>query len=68
VLRNPLDTNVSEVPGSAMINLFDGPDSPMKGNGKFKFVRKPVPQYISIEVLHGTQRVTQKFPVAERSE
>jgi pilus assembly protein CpaB len=68
VLRNPLDTNVSEVPGSAMINLFDGPDSPMKGNGKFKFVRKPAPIYISIEVLHGTQRVTQKFPVAERSE
>ena len=68
VLRNPLDTNVSEVPGSAMANLFAGPDSPVKGNGKFKFARKPAPQYISIEVLHGTQRVTQKFPVSERSE
>ncbi|KAA6459152.1 Flp pilus assembly protein CpaB [Acidobacteria bacterium AB60] len=69
VLRNPLDTNVSSVPGSAMANLFAGPEAPVKGNGKLgRLPRKAAVNTISVEVLHGTQRFIQKFVLPEASE
>ena len=69
VLRNPLDTNVSEVPGSAMANLFAGGDAPVKeGRGSLTKLAHKAPRMISVEILNGTQRSEQKFPVPEESE
>lgn len=69
VLRNPLDTNVSEVPGSAMANLFAGGDAPVKeGRGSLTKLAHKAPRMISVEILNGTQRSEQKFPAPEESE
>jgi len=67
VLRNPLDTNMSEVPGSAMANLFAGGDAPVKGRPG-GLARHKAPRMISVEILNGTQRSEQKFAVPEGGE
>jgi pilus assembly protein CpaB len=70
VLRNPLDTKVSNVPGSAMADLFGGPAAPAKASpGRFgKLPRKAAANTVSVEVLNGTQRFVQKFVLPEGSE
>jgi pilus assembly protein CpaB len=67
VLRNPLDTQVAQVTGSAMINLFGGADAPAK-TLPATFTHKAAPQFVSVEVLNGTQRTEQKFAVLEGRE
>jgi len=58
VLRNPLDTKVAEVPGTAVGNLFEGPMKP-----KVAVVRaaKPAPKPFSIEIINGSKRSEAKF-------
>lgn len=66
VLRNPLDTNVADVPVNAMANLFaDGSPKPKKGGLS---VPRKTANVVSIEVLNGTQRLIQKFVLPEGSE
>jgi pilus assembly protein CpaB len=61
VLRNPLDTTVTEVPQTAMTNLFTG-DKPAQP--KVAAVRKPkpaAPAPFTITVINGSQKAEQKF-------
>lgn len=69
VLRNPLDTNMAQVEGSAMANLFAGPDAPIKDKpgGLAKLAHK-APRMISVEIFNGTQRSELKFAAPEGSE
>lgn len=69
VLRNPLDTKVANVQGSAMANLFSGSASLPEGK-KVSLVslvrpRRAAEQTLKVEVLNGTQRTEQKFAVPE---
>lgn len=66
VLRNPLDTKVTDVPGSAMANLFAGNNAAVPQTSLLRparFVRKPRPKMFSIEVINGSQRSEKRFPI-----
>ena len=67
VLRNPLDTQVAKVPGSALTNLFnDGKPIVKPASGP----RRPVPQsqlYV-VEVFNGSKRSEAKFVGAEEKQ
>ena len=70
VLRNPLDTQIAQVPGDAMANLFSGTAAGVKSTaasipGQKAGARKPAPAYINVEVLNGSTRTTERFPVPE---
>jgi hypothetical protein len=62
-LRNPLDTEVAQVAGTGMAQLFSGggpsPVSPRPGPARP--APKPAPKIYSIEVYNGSQRSEQKF-------
>jgi len=62
VLRNPLDTKVAPVPGTATVNLFDMNAPNPNGHGR-RFTRprpKPAPAY-TIQVINGSKQSEQKF-------
>jgi pilus assembly protein CpaB len=69
VLRNPLDTKISPVSGTAMGSIFSGEPSgqqagaaqPRRGQG----ARKTAPKAFSIEVINGSKRSEQKFTSPE---
>jgi pilus assembly protein CpaB len=59
VLRNPLDTKVYAVPGTATSNLFSGPagDQP-----KSLLTKKSAPtRFITVVVLNGSKQTVEKF-------
>jgi pilus assembly protein CpaB len=58
VLRNPLDTKVAEVPGTATSNLFSGQ---VGASGKTRRVTKAAPRYFTIVVLNGSKKTEEKF-------
>ena len=66
VLRNPLDTKIDPVPGTAMGNLFGGPVGPVKSRPvaarKSTVVKTPP---ISVEVINGSKRTEEKFAPPE---
>lgn len=70
VLRNPLDTKVAPVPGSAMAALFSGgaqsPATPTLRPARF--TRRPAPNMYTVEVINGTQRSEKKFALSEGKE
>jgi len=72
VLRNPLDTKVAPVPGSAMAALFAGAVSAPAPTGPAlrpaRFVRRPAKKIYSIEMINGTQRTEQRFALPEGNE
>jgi pilus assembly protein CpaB len=60
VLRNPLDTKVAPVAGTAMANLFEEKAAaPVKKQSTR--VAKAAPQAFTIQVINGSQRTEQKF-------
>lgn len=64
VLRNPLDTKVAEVPGSAMGTLFGIADAPVAQHALVRpraAAPAPRPRTVSVEVFNGSQRTEQKF-------
>jgi pilus assembly protein CpaB len=68
VLRNPLDTQVAEVPGSALTHLYADPNAKpvVKSATLPRRVTKSVPQsrlYL-IEVFNGSKRTEEKFETA----
>ncbi len=70
VLRNPLDTEVSEVPGTAMSKLFGGHDAPppVKRVSAPRVVRTAAaPAPFSIEVINGSKRSQEKFASPEEN-
>ena len=59
VLRNPLDTKVAEVPGTATGNLFTGQTG---GSSKSRLVKKrSTPRFITVVVLNGSKQTEEKF-------
>jgi pilus assembly protein CpaB len=65
VLRNPLDTKVDPVQGTAMNNLFQDVNAPATKvqthlSGRVKPRPKPAPSF-SVVVINGTQRTEEKF-------
>jgi pilus assembly protein CpaB len=66
VLRNPLDTTVAQVPGSAVSNLF-GKIQAAPGKAKTaapKAAPKAAPNF-SVEILNGSKRSETKFSTPE---
>lgn len=69
VLRNPLDTTVSKVQGSAMGNIFSDNKITLPNAGRSSAAKaKPAPKTTSVEVLNGPQRSVQTFAVPEGRE
>ncbi len=60
VLRNPLDTKVEPVPGTATVNLFGGPTSPTQAK-VVKVVKHVAPQAFVVEVFNGSKQSSEKF-------
>ena len=70
VLRNPLDTKVAPVQGTAMTNLFLDQDAPAtnkpKLTGRPAGVRaKRAPETFSVVVINGSRKSEEKFAVPE---
>jgi pilus assembly protein CpaB len=76
VLRNPLDTQVTKTPGTAMANLFADPNAPVPvKSDRPRVVRpkappaevaKPIaPGFYLVEVLNGSKRTEAKFTAEE---
>jgi pilus assembly protein CpaB len=64
VLRNPLDTKIVQIPGTAMSTLFanNKPVAPkLITVGGSKIATKTEPRFYSVEVFNGLQRSEQKF-------
>ncbi len=58
VLRNPLDTKVAPVTGTATSNLFEGPNA---APTKLLHAKKAPPRYITVVVFNGSKISTEKF-------
>jgi pilus assembly protein CpaB len=69
VLRNPLDTEVAQVPGSALMNLYTDPNAkraPKPLAGPRRVTRSvPQSQLYLVEVFNGSKRSEEKFVTAE---
>jgi pilus assembly protein CpaB len=61
VLRNPMDTKIAQVPGTAMGTLFGNQQAAAQPRAAEKSVPKAAPQGYSIEVINGSKRTEQKF-------
>jgi pilus assembly protein CpaB len=64
VLRNPLDTKVSDVPENTLGSLFTGAPAPKTGAPRpaAHAAPKPVNNTFSVEVINGTKTSEEKFP------
>jgi pilus assembly protein CpaB len=62
VLRNPMDTQVSDVPGATLGDLFAGRESAAKPAAKAVHV---APKDDSIEIIDGAKRTTEKIRSSE---
>ena len=58
VLRNPLDTKVAAVPGTATGNLFSGQDAEPS---KTRRVKRVAPKVFTIVVFNGSKQTEEKF-------
>jgi pilus assembly protein CpaB len=58
VLRNPLDTKIATVPGTATGSLFTGQ---FGAPAKAKRAKKGPPKYLTIEVFNGSKMTEEKF-------
>jgi pilus assembly protein CpaB len=69
VLRNPLDTEVAKVSGSALTRLYADPNAKpaLKPLAVPRRVNRPAPQsqLYTIEVFNGSKRSEEKFVTAE---
>lgn len=64
VLRNPLDTQIAQTPGTVVKNLFaDKNPAPVKARAAAA-PKKAAPSY-TIEIINGAQRSDQKFATPE---
>lgn len=71
VLRNPTDTQISELPGTAMSSLFAG-SKPAPAQAMTVAVakgpRKPAPKTDFVEVINGSKRTEEKFESHEEKQ
>lgn len=63
VLRNPLDTEIAKVPGSAMVSLFAGTN--VKPRTTTPARAKKTEVFYSVEVFNGSKRTDEKFAAPE---
>jgi pilus assembly protein CpaB len=71
VLRNPLDTQIAQTPGTGMVNLFAGKDVvPVKPRivRAAHVVANSAPQFDTVEVFNGSQRSETKFASHEEKQ
>ena len=71
VLRNPLDTTVTNPPGTAMANLFVGKSTPAKSQPAVitrKAQPNPSSRVLLIEVFNGSKRSEEKFVNGEEKQ
>lgn len=70
ILRNPLDTKIGDVKGTAMGALFAGSNAApalIRTAAKPRVVHVDVPRAFSVEVINGAKRSQEKFASAEES-
>jgi pilus assembly protein CpaB len=60
VLRNPLDTKIAPVPGTATSNLFSG-DNGAPAKTRLGTKKRVAPKYLTIVVLNGSKQTDEKF-------
>jgi hypothetical protein len=66
VLRNPLDTKIDPVPGTAMGNIFsDQNPVPEKKTVGVHTVKKPAPKRVTIEIYTGSKKTKEEFIIPE---
>ena len=69
VLRNPLDTEISKTPGSAVARLFAGTNLPATRNIATRAAApKPAENAFVIEVFNGSKRSEEKFAPSEKKQ
>jgi pilus assembly protein CpaB len=69
VLRNPLDTKIANVPGTAMGSLFAGPNRvPAVARPAARRSYKAPPKTFAIEVINGSKRSEQRFGSPEEKQ
>ena len=61
VLRNPLDTKVADVPGTATSNLFSGEPATPAGARRAAALKRKVPKVFTIVVFNGSTKTEEKF-------
>jgi pilus assembly protein CpaB len=61
VLRNPLDTKVEPVPGTATVNLFAGPTVASTQPKHVTVTKRVAPQAFVVEVFNGSKQSQEKF-------
>jgi pilus assembly protein CpaB len=70
VLRNPLDTKVDKIAGTAMASLFAGDNGTpvsVRPVATAKVGHKTVPRAFSIEIINGSKRSEEKFASPEEN-
>lgn len=66
VLRNPLDTKITQVPSTAMGSLFSNQGGAAAQAPQPPAVRKPArPRTYSITVINGSKTTEERFPIPE---
>jgi pilus assembly protein CpaB len=65
ILRNPLDTSIAPVSGTAMSSIFSGLKGPVNQAKPVKVAKKVEPKPFSIEVINGSKRSEAKFGPSE---
>jgi pilus assembly protein CpaB len=68
VLRNPLDTQISQPPGIIMANLFGDRNAPPKSSGARPSAPSASPRVYVIQVLNGSKKTEQKFSSGEEKQ
>ena len=68
VLRNPLDTQVAQVPGSALTNLYSDGKPMVKPASGHRVTRPVPPQFYVVEVFNGSKKSEEKFVGAEEKQ
>jgi pilus assembly protein CpaB len=61
VLRNPLDTKVAPVPGTATVNLFSGTNAAPAQAKHATVTKRVAPQAFVVEVFNGSKQSQEKF-------
>jgi pilus assembly protein CpaB len=67
VLRNPLDRQLAEPPGTAVVDLFADKNAPAKSRPPAlpRIASKPAPHVYLIQVFNGSKRSEEKFASSE---
>jgi pilus assembly protein CpaB len=65
VLRNPLDSQVAQVPGNALSDLYTGGKPKAISVVTHKATKKPAPESFAVEVFNGTKGSVEKFAAPE---